>query len=282
MGLLTLLARRFVAGQTITEAAAAIRKLNSNNILATVDFLGENVSNQEEALLAADEYIRILEEIENRGLDCNVSLKLTMMGLEVDSDFCFKNVRRIVEKAQDLGNFVRIDMEGSPVTQATLDIFERLYANFPNVGIVIQAYLHRSEKDIRYLAQRGVNVRLCKGAYKEGPEVAFQSKEEVNRNFLRLAEILLKGKGKTAIATHDKKILYDLKQTLRDWKIESERYEFQMLYGIERKLQLALAREGEPFRVYVPYGTDWLGYFSRRMIERRENLLFAVKHFLLG
>lgn len=279
MGLLELAARRFVAGRTIDEAMRAVARLNEKGIIATVDFLGENVHTKEEATAAADEYLRILDEIHARELDCNVSVKLTMMGMEVDPDFCYENVRRIIEKAQVLNNFVRIDMEGSPVTQLTLDLFDRFHADFPNVGIVIQSYLHRSEEDCRRLAQAGINVRLCKGAYKEPAEVAIQDKDDVNRNFIQLGKMLLDGSGKVCIATHDPNMIESLVAYIQEKGLGPERYELQMLYGIQRKLQRNMAQAGHTVRVYVPYGTDWLGYFTRRMMERKENFLFVFKHF---
>lgn len=282
MGILSFLAKRFVAGETLDSAMKAIKRLNDWDILATVDHLGENVSNRDEARLSADAYLDLLDEIYKTGVKSNVSIKLTMMGLEIDPEFCFENVGRIIDKATDLGNFVRIDMEGSPVTKATLDLYDRMRESCDNIGIVIQSYLYRSEEDIRRLAARGDNVRLCKGAYKEAKDIAFQDKADVNENFLKLAEILLSGESHTAIASHDRKMIEPLREFIRENGIPKERYEFQMLYGIERDLQKTLAREGEKVRVYVPYGTDWLGYFSRRMMERRENLFFAVKHFFRG
>lgn len=282
MGLLTIMARRFVAGQTIKQAMNAVKSLNAQNIMATIDFLGEDVKSKQEATAAADEYLRLLDAIDEHKVNSNVSLKLTMMGLEIDSEFCFENVKRIVEHAAGYNNFVRIDMEGSPVTQVTLDIFKRLREQYSNVGIVLQAYLYRTEKDAEEISAKGYNVRLCKGAYKEPAEIAFPKKEEVNENYIKLAKILLDGEGKTAIATHDRKMIEPLKEYIQENQIAREKYEWQMLYGIERKLQAELAKQGEAVRVYVPYGNDWLGYFSRRMMERKENFLFAVRHFLKG
>jgi len=282
MGLLTLLARRFVAGQNISNAMKAVKALNDLNIMATIDYLGEDVTSVEDATKAADEYIRLLDEIDKQKLDSNVSLKMTMMGLDFDPEFCYKNVKRIVEQAAKYDNFVRIDMEGSPVTQITLDLFYRLRAEHPNVGIVIQSYLYRTEKDAIEIAEKGYNVRLCKGAYKEKEDVAFQKKEKVNENYLDLAKILLDGNGKTAIATHDRKMIEPLRDYIQQKQIRKDMYEWQMLYGIERKLQTQLAKDGEPVRVYVPYGDDWLGYFSRRMMERKENFFFALRHFIRG
>ncbi len=282
MGLLAFMARRFVAGEDVNAAVRAIRRLNRENILATVDFLGENVTTKEEARFAADQYLVLLDRIDQENILANASIKLTMMGLEIDPDFCVENVSRIIEKAASFGNFVRIDMEGSNVTQVTLDVFYKLRERFDNLGIVIQAYLYRSEEDIRKLVERKESVRLCKGAYKEPESVAFPNKEQVNENYLKLARMLLEGGGRTAIATHDRKMIAPLRTFIAEKGISKERYEWQMLYGIERNLQESLATDGETVRVYVPYGNDWLGYFSRRMLERKENFLFAFKHLFKG
>lgn len=282
MRLMTFMARRFVAGDTVTDAMAAVAKLNKLNIMATIDHLGENVHNLDEAKAAADEDVVIFEAIEKHGVNSNVSIKLTMMGLEMDPEFCYENTKRLLEVAKAKKNFVRIDMEGSPVTQATLDIFWRLRQDYDNVGIVLQAYLMRSEEDAKKAAEFGAPVRICKGTYKEPPTIAFPTKEQVNENYLKLAKILLMGKGHVGIATHDRKMINPLRQFIAQNNIPKERYEWQMLYGIERGLQKQLAKEGEPIRIYIPYGTDWLGYSTRRMIERKENFFFVMKHFLRG
>ncbi len=282
MGILKLAARRFVAGDRIDEAMKAVRRLNARNIMATIDFLGENVVSRDDAVKAANEYLLILDQIKVNGLRANVSIKLTMMGLEIDDDFCYENVKRIVERAAELNTFVRIDMEGSPVTQRTLDIFLRLYEDYKNVGIVIQSALHRSEADVAMLNEKQASIRLCKGAYKEPPEIAFPKKEQVNENYLKLAETILTNGKFCAIATHDRNMIGPLRAFIASNNISKDRYEWQMLYGIERKLQEKLAKEGEAIRVYVPYGIDWIGYFSRRMMERKENLFFALKHLFAG
>lgn len=282
MGILAFMARRFVAGEKVEDAMEAVRRLNGLSIVATVDHLGENVHTKEEATAAADAYLVLLDAIAESKVDSNVSIKLTMMGLEIDPEFAYANTRRIIEKAASHRNFVRIDMEGSPVTQTTLDLYRRFRSEFPNVGIVIQAYLLRSEEDIAALAAEKANVRLCKGAYKEPPEVAFPKKEEVNENYLKLAKRMLMSEAYLAVATHDRKMIEPLRAFIAEQKIPKSRYEWQMLYGIERGLQKSLAAEGERVRIYVPYGTDWLGYFKRRMMERKENFLFAFKHLFKG
>ncbi len=282
MGLLTLLAKRFIAGLTVHDAMRAVERLNRNGILATIDHLGENVHSREEATAAADEYIRILDEIDKTGVQSNVSVKLTMMGLEIDSYFCAENVARIVKKAKELNNFVRIDMEGSAVTQVTLDVFERLHAEFDNVGIVIQSYLYRSEADVRRLNDDKINIRLCKGAYKEPREIAYPQKEAVNESYLKLARLILTEGGHVGLATHDDKMIEPLMAFIKERNIPTSSYEWQMLYGIRRARQEQLAAAGETVRVYVPYGSDWVGYFSRRMMERKENFFFAFRHFFKG
>ncbi len=283
MGILTKAAARFVAGETIEDAVRVVKELNAKGITVTLDHLGEDVKDERQATESADEYLRILDEIERHNLNSNVSIKLSQMGLLLSESFCEKNVRRIVQRAADMNNFVRIDMEGSDLTQKTLDLFYTLHSEFGDaVGIVIQAYLYRSEKDIQDLIERKAKVRLCKGAYKEPKDIAFPSKEEVNKNYVKLAKMLLKSDAYHGIATHDEKIIEELKRFCADEGIEKDHFEFQMLYGIARKLQLKLVEEGYNMRVYVPYGTDWLPYYRRRLMERKENVMFVLKHFLKG
>jgi len=256
MGLLTKAAARFVAGETIEEAVAAIKKLNEKGIAVTFDHLGEDVDTKEKAVEGAAEYVRIIEAIDKNKLNSNVSIKLTQMGLGLGADFCAENVTTILETAKKYGNFVRIDMEGSDVTQVTLDVFYKLYEKYPqNVGIVIQAYLYRSEKDVDELIKRKATMRLCKGAYKEPKEVAYQ-KREVIANYLKLAKKILKSGQYHGIATHDFGIIEEIKKFVKEEKIPNSQFEFQMLYGIEREAQESLVKEGYNMRVYVPYGTE--------------------------
>lgn len=279
-------ARRFVAGETLAEAIEAVRTLNDRGLLATLDHLGENTRNREEALRAAEEYLRVLDAIEEHKLQANVSLKLTQMGLDVEEDLCYENVRTIAQHARELGNFVRIDMESSAYTDRTLHLYERLRrAGYDNVGVVIQAYLYRSERDIERLIELGANIRLCKGAYAEPPEVAFPKKRDVNRNFVQLLARLwspeAQARGVTvAVATHDPKILAWAQRYARDHKIPVEAFEFQMLYGIRRDLQLQLAEAGYSVRIYVSYGQEWYPYFMRRLAERPANLWFLARNLL--
>ena len=278
MGLLTLMARRFVAGKTADAAMRAVRGLNEQGICTTLDILGEDVTERNEATRAADAYIALLERIAQEGVDSNVSVKLTMMGLEIDKQFCLDNVRRILQAAARHKNFVRVDMEGSNVTQATLDVVHALFAESANVGAVIQSYLYRSEEDVKALNAAGIRTRLCKGAYREPKKVAFQNKRDVNRNYSKLMGMLLEGGPYPAIATHDTKLINECKELVARNGIGKDRFEFQMLFGIRNALQRRLAADGYRVRCYVPFGTHWLPYFLRRMRERRANVMFVLKN----
>lgn len=279
-------ARRFVAGEELPEALQAVRALNAQGLKATIDHLGENTRTREEAVRAAQEYLRILDAIEEHKLDASVSLKLTQMGLDVDEELCYENVRRIAGYARERGNFVRIDMESSAYTDRTLQLYERLREEgYSHVGVVIQAYLYRSERDVERLIEWGANVRLCKGAYAEPPEVAFPQKRDVDRNFLKLLEKLWSPEAQArgvyvAVATHDPKILEWARRYARDHKIPTEAFEFQMLYGVRRDLQLRLVEAGYRVRIYVSYGQEWYPYFMRRLAERPANLGFLVRNLL--
>ena len=276
--LLFLVAKRFVSGQTIQEAIPAVRHLNSVGILTTLDVLGENVSDRRAAEMAVSAYLETLDWIQREGLRSNVSLKLTQMGLDIDRDYCLDNVARICERAAAGKNFVRIDMEGSAYTERTLTFFYELFQKHRNLGIVIQAYLHRSEQDIRKLIELGARVRLCKGAYKEPPSLAVQTMAAVRQNFMSLASLLLKQGIHPAIATHDEVLLSWTKNYVTRHQLPKDGFEFQMLYGVRSHTQQQLAEQGYPMRVYVPFGTHWLPYFYRRMRERKENVAFVLKH----
>ncbi len=282
------MARRFIAGETLDEAIVAIRATNAHRMVATLDFLGEHVSTEAEASVNADEYVRALQAIARAGVTSNVSIKLTAMGLAIDDDFCYRNVRRIVQQAAELGNFVRIDMEDTPVTDRTLAIYRRVRADFANCGVVIQAYLYRSEGDIRSLMDQGMaHLRLCKGAYDEPPEVAFQEKTDVDANMVRLIRLMFDNQPAfpgtyPAIASHDHTIINWAKAYAYHHQIPNERFEFQMLYGIRRDLQQALADQGYTMRVYIPYGTRWYPYYMRRLAERPANLVFFMRALIGG
>ncbi|MBK9943271.1 MAG: proline dehydrogenase family protein [Kouleothrix sp.] len=271
------LVRRFVAGVGLREAIENVQKLNTAGMSATLDYLGESVGSAAEAGAAAAQYIAILHAIEQAQAQCNASLKLTQMGLDVDRDLCVRNVGRIITQAAQFGNFIRIDMEGSAYTQATLEIFKQLYARQQNVGVVIQAYLYRSEGDIRELNKLGARVRLCKGAYSEPASVAFAEKADTDKNFVKLMQLLLSEGNYPGIATHDQKMIEATRTYARQQGIAADRFEFQMLYGIRRDLQEQLVREGYRLRVYVPYGEEWYPYMMRRMAERPANLLFVLR-----
>ncbi|HNP88262.1 MAG TPA: proline dehydrogenase family protein [Kouleothrix sp.] len=271
------LVSRFVAGVELNEALGNVQKLNSAGLTATLDYLGESVHTAAEAGAAAAQYIALLHGIERIGAQCNASLKLTQMGLDVDRALCVRNVERILAQAAAFNNFVRIDMEGSGYTQATLDIFNELYERYKNVGIVIQAYLYRSEADIRALNKLGARVRLCKGAYNEPASVAFPAKADTDNNYVKLMQMLLSEGNYPGIATHDERMIEATRSYAAKQGIAPDRFEFQMLYGIRRDLQEQLVREGYRMRVYVPYGEEWYPYMVRRMAERPANLLFVLK-----
>lgn len=274
------LVSRFVAGEQVDAAITAVRQLNTRGMLATLDFLGESVHTLEAASAAALQYIALLHAINRAGVDSNVSLKLTQMGLDVDAALCKRNVERIVAQAQAFNNFVRIDMEASSYTQQSLDLFKEIYARNPNVGIVIQAYLYRSEDDIRMLNQLGARVRLCKGAYNEPADVAFPQKADTDTNFVKLMQLLLSEGHYPGIATHDENMINQTMAYARRHGISAERFEFQMLYGVRRDLQARIIREGYRLRIYVPYGEEWYPYLMRRMAERPANLMFILSGVL--
>lgn len=271
-------AKRFVSGQTIQEAVVAVRRLNANGIGTTLDVLGENVKDRPAADSAVAAYLETLDWIQREGLSSHVSLKLTQMGLDIDRDYCLDNVSRICERAAAGNTFVRIDMEGSAYTEKTLDLFCELFQKHQNVGIVIQAYLHRSEQDVRRLIELGARVRLCKGAYKEPSSLAVQTMALVQKNFISLASLLLSQGTHLAIATHDDVLISWTKNYVEQHQIPKDHFEFQMLYGVRSETQRKLAAQGYPMRVYVPFGTHWLPYFYRRMRERKENVAFVLKH----
>jgi proline dehydrogenase len=271
------LVSRFVAGETLSEAIDAARKLNAAGMTATLDYLGESVSTAAEAGAAAMQYVAILHGVERAGVQCNASLKLTQMGLDVDRALCARNVERIVAQAGQFGNFIRIDMEGSDYTQVTLDIFKDLFARHNNVGVVIQSYLYRSEADIRKLNELGARVRLCKGAYNEPASVAFPDKADVDKNYIALMQMLLSEGNYPGIATHDEKMIAATRDYAARHGIGPERFEFQMLYGIRRDLQEQIVRDGYQLRIYVPYGEEWYPYMMRRMAERPANILFVLR-----
>jgi proline dehydrogenase len=268
---------RFVAGDTSEEALDVARQLNTSGFRVTLDLLGESVSDRAEAELAGAEYAESLAEIDAHEAETTISLKLTQLGLDIDAGFCYENLLGIVRKADELGNFVRIDMEDSEHTQTTLDVFYRVYEQYRNVGIVIQSYLHRSEADIARLVELGASVRLCKGAYNEPPSVAFQQKSEVDANYIHLMKMLLDGGAPTAIASHDERMIDATLEHVSRNGIPDDAFEIQMLYGVRRDYQKQLVANGLNMRIYLPYGSQWYSYFMRRMAERPANLLFVMR-----
>jgi proline dehydrogenase len=273
---------RFVAGEDVDEAVEAIRQLNQKKISATFDHLGESISAEAATREEVREYTLILDQISQNALNSNVSVKLTQLGLDISPTLCYENTRAIVEAAARHQNFVRIDMEESTKTDATLAIFRRLRGEFENVGIVVQAYLYRTEKDIADLLALGARIRLCKGAYKEPEAVAFPEKRDVDLNYIKLMKMLLVSPVYHGIATHDEKMIEATRQFATENGITSDRFEFQMLYGIRRDLQEKLVADGYRMRVYVPYGRYWYPYFMRRLAERPANVWFILKNMMKG
>ncbi|MBI4423293.1 MAG: proline dehydrogenase family protein [Elusimicrobia bacterium] len=282
MRALTFLARRFVAGETAREALESIRRLNGQGLKATLDFLGEEVSGEGQAEAGAREILGVFDLIHRAKLDCNVSVKLTQLGLNLDPAMARSHLERILDAAAAHGNFVRVDMEGSPYTQRTLDLFYSVFAKRKNVGVVIQSCLRRSAGDVAELCRVGARVRLCKGAYKEPPDVAFPEKAEVNRSYDRLAAALLEKGEHPAIATHDDDRIAAVQEAARRLGRAKDSFEFQMLYGLRARRWTELARQGYAVRIYVPYGTHWMPYYYRRLRERKENVLFIVRNLLWG
>jgi proline dehydrogenase len=279
------LSSRFVAGTQVDDALRATQTVNQKGLSVSVDNLGENVTNAEEARASAQLYHQMLDEISSQHLNANVSLKLTHMGLDVDEKLARDLVTGLVAKAAAMNpcNFVRVDMEGSPYTQRTLDFVHELHrmpGHTGAVGAVIQSYMRRAEKDIEELLAERIRVRLCKGAYKEPEEIAFQKKSEVDANYVRLMKILMKSGVYHGLATHDEKIINQAKVFATQENIPRDAFEFQMLYGIRRDLQRRLVREGWRMRVYIPFGTEWYPYFMRRLAERPANVFFIARNLL--
>lgn len=275
-------ALRFVAGETLDDAIIAVRQANEQKILGTLDLLGENTLKPEDANRACQDVMDALSKIRAKKADCSFSVKLTQLGLSLDPDFSLQNLMQIVAHARDLENFIRVDMEDSRYTQSTLDIVVRAHAKLGNVGTVIQGYLHRSEQDTIRMIKDNIPVRLVKGAYLEPEGVAFKKKRDTDANFVKLMKILLASETYNAIATHDEAIISATKEFALSQKIPKNHFEFQMLYGIRRDLQLRLAEEGYNVRVYIPYGRRWYAYFMRRLAERPANVAFIARNLFKG
>lgn len=272
------MSRRFVAGEKLDEAVAAARASNQAGMTVSLDHLGENVSTEEEARRARDAYLENFDRIATEKLDANVSLKLTQLGLDLGDDFCFSLLESVVDRAAHYNNFLRIDMEGSPYTARTIALVKRARAKYDRVGTVVQAYLYCTEQDVKDLLAIGCRIRLCKGAYREPASIAFPKKEDVDRNYVRLMQLLLPSGIYHGIATHDPNMIRATIDFAAKQGIGKDQFEFQMLYGIRTDLQQQLVRDGYRMRVYIPYGTEWFPYFMRRLAERPANVLFFVRN----
>jgi proline dehydrogenase len=275
-------ARRFVAGETAAEALGAVRALNARGITASLDLLGESVHNEAEARASGRDYIRLLDQIREHNLDANVSVKLTAMGLDISEELCISIMHEVLDRARQHHTFVRLDMESSAYTERTLQLFEqRLYPAYPeNVGIVLQSYLYRTAADVERAIQLKCRVRLCKGAYKEPAAVAYPDKADVDANYVRCMQELMRHGNYPGLATHDETLIRVAKKFAAEEKIPPDRYEFQMLYGVRRDLQDQLVAEGYRMRVYVPFGTQWYPYLMRRLAERPANLAFIAGNII--
>jgi proline dehydrogenase len=272
-----ILAKRFVAGESFTESIPKAKELNSKELKLTLDLLGENVKNRETAVNTVDAYIRLLDGIKEHGLISSISIKLTMLGLDIGFDFCRENLFKLLDVAQKHNQFIRIDMEGSDHTQRTLDIFKEAHQKYgTQVGTVIQAMLHRSKQDVDELAAMGADIRLVKGAYSEPSDLALQNMPAIREAFKEYAKVLLEKTPFPRFGTHDDELIGWLKNYTDDQHIPKERFEFQMLYGLREDTMVALTQQDYATRIYVPFGTDWFPYFSRRLMERKENIWFVL------
>jgi proline dehydrogenase len=275
------MSRRFVPGETVDEVIAAARAANANGIKVTANYLGEHVESEQDARAAAHTYLEVLDRIHAEGLDANVSLKFTQMGQEISATLLEENLGSLLERAREHGTFIRFDMEDSNHTQATLDEFERLWVHgWRDIGVVLQSYLFRTPEDATRMIELGARVRLCKGAYDEPPEVAYQSRRQVDENFVRVMKDLLDRGHYPAIATHDDAMIRATVGHASSHQIDPDRFEFQMLYGVRRDLQRELVRKGYNVRVYIPFGSAWYSYLMRRLAERPANVAFMVSSVL--
>lgn len=270
-------AGRYIAGETIQHAIQTVRQLNGENVCATLDVLGEDISTKEEAVASRNQSIDVLHTIVREKLDSNLSIKLTSLGLKIDTTFCAENVREILKVAAGYGTFVRFDMEDSTATTDTINIFKMLNREFPKTGIVVQAYLFRTEEDVRQLMETKTNFRLCKGIYRERKEIAFQAREDVQHNYIKLLEIMLKGGAYVGIATHDSVLVDAAERMIKELKLRHDQYEFQMLLGVRPELRRKLVRDGHRVRLYVPFGEHWYGYSTRRFKENPEIAGYVFK-----
>jgi proline dehydrogenase len=273
------MSHRFVAGEALEEAISAARTCNQQGMLVSLDYLGENVLTTADAQRARDAYLQVFDRIAAEKLNANVSCKLTQLGLDMSAEFCEGQLFSIVERAAAYGNFLRVDMEGSLYTARTIDVVKRVRSQNTAIGTVIQAYLYRSEQDVKDLLAYGCRIRLCKGAYKEPPEVAFPKKQDVDANYVKLMRMLVPSGIYHGIATHDPKMIAATIRCAAEMKVPKSDFEFQMLYGVRTDLQRQLVRDGYRLRIYIPYGQDWFPYFMRRLAERPANLAFFIRNF---
>jgi len=274
-------AARFFAGDTLDDAIRAIQQADRRKIRSTLDLLGENTLSRADANRTTEELISTQNRLHLEQADCNLSIKLTQLGLQLDPDFCEQNLIRIAKHARELGTFVRVDMEDSSWTDQTLKIVDRVFGLQGNVGTVIQAYLYRSEQDVIRMIDKGIRIRLVKGAYREPESIAYRRKKDTDTNYIKLMEMLLKSSTYPAIATHDTSIIQAAKEFVQSKKIPKDSFEFQMLYGIRRDLQNQLIQEGYNVRLYIPYGGQWYPYFMRRLAERPANVIFLIRNLFI-
>ncbi|MBI3788025.1 MAG: proline dehydrogenase family protein [Ignavibacteriales bacterium] len=261
-------AKRYIAGTRLSDAVRVVSELNTKGMVSTMDLLGEYINEAKEAHQVRDNILSILQAIQKNQLRSNISVKLTQLGLKIDKDLCYQNIRSLVEEANKLGNFIRIDMEDAETTDATLDIYRRLRKEgFSNTGVVIQAYLHRSESDIRALIKEGANLRLCKGIYNESPSIAFKDRQQIRDNYLKLLQIIFEGGSYVGIATHDDYLIDGAYKLIQKLGLKKDQYEFQMLLGVQETLRNQIVKDGHRLRVYVPYGEQWYAYSTRRLKE---------------
>lgn len=266
-GVVKLFANKYIAGDKLSDAVNTVKNLNQKKLMATIDVLGESITEKSEAVMSKDENIKVLNAIHTNNLDCNLSIKLTMLGLNIDREFCRDQVTEILEKAKSLKRFVRIDMEDSSVTESTIKIFEESKKRFDNVGIVIQAYLRRSEEDILRLTEIGANFRICKGIYIEPEEIAFKNGDEIRDNFLKILKLALEKKSYVGIATHDEYLIRESVKMVKEMKLKKDEYEFQMLLGVKENIREEAVEKGHRMRIYVPFGQRWYEYSIRRFKE---------------
>jgi len=266
-GVVKLFANKYIAGDKLSDAVNTVKNLNQKKLMATIDVLGESITEKREAVLSKDENIKVLNAIHTNNLDCNLSIKLTMLGLNIDSEFCRDQVTEILERAKSINRFVRIDMEDSSVTESTIKIFEESKKRFDNVGIVIQAYLRRSEEDILRLTEIGANFRICKGIYVEPEEIAYKNGDEIRENFLKILKLALEKKSYVGIATHDEYLIKESVKMIKEMKLRKDEYEFQMLLGVKENIREEAVEKGHRMRIYVPFGQRWYEYSIRRFKE---------------